>query len=191
MDAYEDQIALSAYSRVPISGGEIHTNGLPELKMMIERRCYNIFQPDAIMTGGISQTMEVARLCREHNLIYTPHTWTNGIGFAVNLQMMLASGFNGVKPLEYPLNPPSWIVEKRDGLLAEKFHHDHGIIHPPAGPGLGFEIDFKELRKYGKRFFRMGRLGLKIYAVRDKGLKTALEIDRNRKQFGVGAKSRK
>jgi len=191
MDAYEDQIALSAYSRVPISGGEIHTNGLPELKMMIERRCYNIFQPDAIMTGGISQTMEVARLCREHNLIYTPHTWTNGIGFAVNLQMMLASGFNGVKPLEYPLNPPSWIVEKRDGLLAEKFHHDHGIIHPPAGPGLGFEIDFKELRKYGKRFFRMGRLGLKIYAVRDKGLKTALEIDRNRKQFGVGAKNRK
>jgi len=191
MDAYEDQIALSAYSRVPISGGEIHTNGLPELKMMIERRCYNIFQPDAIMTGGISQTMEVARLCREHNLIFTPHTWTNGIGFAVNLQMMLASGFNGVKPLEYPLNPPSWIVEKRDGLLAEKFHHDHGIIHPPAGPGLGFEIDFKELRKYGKRFFRMGRLGLKIYAVRDKGLKTALEIDRNRKQFGVGAKSRK
>jgi D-galactarolactone cycloisomerase len=191
MDAYEDQIALSAYSRVPISGGEIHTNGLPELKMMIERRCYNIFQPDAIMTGGIAQTMEVARLCREHNLIYTPHTWTNGIGFAVNLQMMLASGFNGVKPLEYPLNPPSWIVEKRDGLLAEKFHHDRGIIHPPTLPGLGFEIDFKELKKYGKRFFRMGRLGLKIYAVRDKGLKTALEIDRNRKQFGVGAKSRK
>lgn len=191
MDAYEDQIALSAYSRVPISGGEIHTNGLPELKMMIERRCYNIFQPDAIMTGGISQTMEVARLCREHNLIYTPHTWTNGIGFAVNLQMMLASGFNGVKPLEYPLNPPSWIVEKRDGLLVEKFHHDRGIIHPPTLPGLGFEIDFKDLKKYGKRFFRMGRLGLKIYAVRDKGLKTALEIDRNRKQFGVGAKSRK
>lgn len=190
MDAYEDQIALSAYSRVPISGGEIHTNGLPELKMMIERRCYNIFQPDAIMTGGIAQTMEVARLCRKHNLIFTPHTWTNGIGFAVNLQMMLASGFNGVKPLEYPLNPPSWIVEKRDGLLAEKFHHDQGIIHPPTLPGLGFEIDFKDLKKYGKRFFRMGRLGLKIYAVRDKGLKTALEIDRNRKQFGVGAKNK-
>lgn len=188
MDAYEDQIALSAYSRVPISGGEIHTNGLPELKMMIERKCYNIFQPDAIMTGGIAQTMEVARLCREHHLIYTPHTWTNGIGFAVNLQMMLAGGFNGVKPLEYPLNPPSWIVEKRDGLLQEKFHHDHGMLHPPKKPGLGFEIDFKELKKYGKRFFRMGRIGLKIYAVRDKGLKTALEIDRNRKKYGVNAK---
>jgi hypothetical protein len=34
----------------------------------------------------------------------------------------------------------------------------------------------------------MGRIGLKIYAVRDKGLKTALEIDRNRKKYGVNAK---
>jgi len=188
MDAFEDQAALAAYSKVPISGGELHTNGFPELKMMIERRCYNIFQPDAIMTGGISQTMEVAKLCRKHGLIYTPHTWTNGIGFAVNLQLMLAGGFNGQKPLEYPLNPPSWVVDKRDGILVEKYNHEKGILHPPARPGLGFEIDFHALRKYGKRFFRMGPLGLKIFAVRDKGLKTALEIDRNRKRFGVKAK---
>jgi L-alanine-DL-glutamate epimerase-like enolase superfamily enzyme len=190
MDAFEDQAALAAYSKVPISGGELHTNGFPELKMMIEKRCYNIFQPDAIMTGGIAQTMEVAKLCRKHDLIYTPHTWTNGIGFAVNLQLMLSSGFNGKKPLEYPLNPPSWVVNKRDGLLVEKYNHEKGILNPPNRPGLGFEIDFNALRKYGRRFFRMGPIGLKIFAVRDKGLKTALEIDRNRKRFGVKPKTK-
>jgi L-alanine-DL-glutamate epimerase-like enolase superfamily enzyme len=191
MDAYDDQAALAAYSRVPISGGELHTNGFAELKMMIERKCYHIFQPDAIMTGGIAQTMEVARLCREHGLLYTPHTWTNGIGFAVNLQLMLASGFNGHKPLEYPLNPPSWVVDKRDGLLVEKFLHDRGVLNPPRLPGLGFEINEKELGKYGKRFFNMGRLGLKMFAVRDKGLMTAMKIDRNRKKYGVNAKKKR
>jgi len=190
MDAYEDLTALAAYSRIPISGGELHTNGFPELKMMIERKCYNIFQPDAIMTGGIASTMEVAKLCRKHDLLYTPHTWTNGIGFAVNLQLMLASGFNGKKPLEYPLNPPSWVVNKRDGLIVEPYNHEKGMLDPPKRPGLGFEIDSSALRKYGRRFFRMGPIGLKIFAVRDKGLKTALEIDRNRKRFGVNAKTK-
>jgi len=31
----------------------------------------------------------------------------------------------------------------------------------------------------------MSGLGLKLFAVRDKGFKTALEISRNRKRFGV------
>ncbi|HNY64135.1 MAG TPA: mandelate racemase/muconate lactonizing enzyme family protein [Deltaproteobacteria bacterium] len=185
MDDYEALSALTAYSRVPISGGELHSSGLPELKMMIERRCYNIFQPDAVMAGGISQVMEVARLCRENNLLYSPHTWTNGIGFAVNLQVFIASGFTESKPLEYPLNPPSWTVPKRDGLLVRPFEHQGGRLDPPRLPGLGFEIDGRQLRKYGKRFFRMNRLGLKLFAVRDKGIRAALTIDRNRKRFGV------
>jgi L-alanine-DL-glutamate epimerase-like enolase superfamily enzyme len=189
MDDYDAQAALAAYSKVPIGGAELHTSGLPELKMMIERRCYHIFQPDAIMAGGIGQSMEVARLCREHDLIYTPHTWTNGIGFAVNLQLMIASGFADAAPLEFPLDPPSWTVEKRDGILTEPYRHENGRLTPTRRPGLGFEIDEKALKKYGKRFFSMGRLGLKVFAVRDKGLKTALEIDRNRKRFGPGRKT--
>ncbi len=106
MDGYEDLSALTDYSRVPIAGGELHSSGLPELKMMIEKRCYDVFQPDAIFTGGIAQTIEVARLCREHGLGYSPHTWTNGIGFAVNLQLFAASGFAAERELEYPLAPP-------------------------------------------------------------------------------------
>ena len=191
MDDYEAQAALTEYSRVPISGAELHTSGLPEIKMMIERKCYDIFQPDAIMAGGIGQTMEVVKLCKEHGVIYTPHTWTNGIGFAVNLQLMLASGFADQKPLEYPLNPPSWTVEKRDAVLGKAFHHKDGMLAPPELPGLGFDIDRRALRKYGKRFFKMGALGLKFYAVRDKGLKAALEIDRNRKAYGVEANTGK
>ena len=178
MDAYEDLSALAAYSKVPISGGELHTSGLPELKMMIERRCYDIFQPDATFTGGIAQAMEVIRLCRQHGLKYSPHTWTNGIGFAVNLQLMAASGFAGEKELEYPINPPSWVVEARDGILAEPFHHVQGTIQTPATPGLGFEIDGRALRKYGKRFFVMDRKRLIWFSLRTRGIKASKEIDR-------------
>ncbi|HQG31253.1 MAG TPA: mandelate racemase/muconate lactonizing enzyme family protein [Deltaproteobacteria bacterium] len=185
MDDYDSLSALAAYSKVPISGGELHSSGLPELRMMIERKCYHIFQPDAVMAGGIGQTMEVIRLCREHNLLYSPHTWTNGIGFAINLQMFIASRFTDRMTLEYPFSPPSWTVEKRDGLLVQPFLHRKGSLTPPTLPGLGFEIDEAQLKKYGRHFFNMSGLGLKLFAVRDKGFKTALEISRNRKRFGV------
>ncbi|MBU2552201.1 MAG: mandelate racemase/muconate lactonizing enzyme family protein [Proteobacteria bacterium] len=182
MDAYDDLSKLTAYSRVPIAGGELHTSGLPELRMMIERKCYNIFQPDACFAGGIAQCMEVARLCREHGLIYTPHTWTNGIGFAINLHLMAAGGFADEKELEYPYNPPGWVVESRDGILEQPFLHDQGSIDVPDRPGLGFEINPAALKKYGRRFFVMDKKRLIWYSLRNRGIKVSREIDRVRRE---------
>jgi L-alanine-DL-glutamate epimerase-like enolase superfamily enzyme len=189
MDAYDDLSALTASSRVPIAGGELHTGGAPELKMMIDRRCYHWFQPDAMFTGGIAQTAEVIRHCQQQGLVYTPHTWTNGIGFAVNLQLMAFGGDRSHGRLEYPLNPPSWTVEARDAVLARPFAHDRGRLALPTGPGLGFEIDRRALRRYGSRFFSMGKLRLALHTVLDKGLRTAREIDRNRRESASGGQS--
>lgn len=177
MDAYDDLARLTAEARIPIAGGELHTSGLPELRMMVERKCYSIFQPDALFTGGIAQTMEVIALCRARGLTYTPHTWTNGVGFAVNLQLMAASGFAGSKELEYPLSPPGWVPEARDSMLTEPFLHDRGTLRVPDRPGLGFEIDRAALRKHGRRFFVMDRRRLVWFALRDRGLKAAREMD--------------
>ncbi len=181
MDAYDDQVALREYSRVPIAGGELHTGALPELKMMIERGCYDIFQPDAMFTGGIAQTIEIARLCRKHGRAYTPHTWTNGIGFAVNLQLVAAGGFAAEKELEYPLNPPGWTVEGRDGLLKKPFHHDRGTLKVPSEPGLGIELDPRQMRRHAKRFFVMDRKRLVWFSLWDRGLSVAREIDATKK----------
>ena len=181
MTGYDDLSSLTAYSRVPIAGGELHSSGLPELKMMIERRCYDLFQPDALFTGGIAQTMDVIRLCRRQGLGYSPHTWTNGIGFAVNLQLMAASGYAGERELEYPLSPPGWTVEARDGILEQPFHHNRGVIETPTAPGLGFEIDRRALARYGRRFFVMDHKRLVWFSLRTRGLKASREIDRARR----------
>jgi D-galactarolactone cycloisomerase len=186
MDAWDDQAALVAHSKVPIAGGETHHGGLPELRMMIERRCYDVFQPDAVFTGGVAQTWEVVKLCRQHGLRYSPHTWTNGFGFAVNLQLKaaaLASSGHGEEelPLEYPLAPPGWTPEARDGVLARPFLHERGSLEVPRGPGLGVEIDERALRKWGRRTFVMDKKRLAWFALRDRGLRAAMEIDRARR----------
>ncbi len=181
MDSYRDLSALTDYSTVPISGGELHSAGYPELAMMVERRCYSIFQPDAVFAGGIAQTHRLAALCREHGLRYSPHTWTNGIGFAVNLQVFIASGFAGEMPLEYPLAPPGWGVEARDAILEKPFLHENGKLKPPTGPGLGFRLNRRTLRKHGRRFFVMDRKRLIWYSLRTRGIKASKEVDAAKK----------
>ena len=155
---YADMAELTAYSKVPISGGELHTAGLPELEYMIEKKCYAIFQPDAMWTGGIDDGMAIARLCRRHGVGFNPHTWSNGIGFAVNMNILLASGFVNEQPFEYPYDPPCWTVEARDALLAEPWRHDNGVLDPPTSPGLGFDIDRAALSRYAKCFYTADRV---------------------------------
>ena len=182
MEAYDDLAALTKYSKVPITGAELNSSGLPEIAMMIKMRCYDVFQPDACFTGGIAQTFEIARLCKEHGLLYSPHTWTNGIGVAINMQLMAASGFADKKALEYPYAPPGWVVQARDGILEEPFVHDNGKIRTPATPGLGFRVDRKALKRYGKRFFVMDKKRLIWFSLKNRGLKVSMEVDRARKQ---------
>jgi hypothetical protein len=54
------------------------------------------------------------------------------------------------------------------------------MLAPFRRPGLGFDIDKRRLRKYGKRFFRLSETGLKLRVIREKGIRAALEIKKRR-----------
>lgn len=184
MDEYSQIAELTKYSKVPIAGAELHSQGYPELRMMIERGCYHIYQPDATFCGGIAQTKKVLDLCVQHNLKFTPHTWTNGVGFAINLQVFAANPHRDEMMLEFPFNPPSWIPEARDGILEEPFLPDkNGRLRIPDKPGLGFEINKRALKKYARRFFKMTPIRLVYYVIKDKGLKTAMELGRKKRKI--------
>lgn len=176
MDDYAGLATLRAETEIAISGGELNSQGLPEFGVMLEKQCYDWYQPDAVFTGGIAGTWRIIQRVTEAGFKYSPHTWTNGIGFAINLQLHAASPSRESTFLEYPINPPSWTVEARDALLVEPWAHDRGWLTLPSRPGLGFEIDEKALRRHGTHFFCATKLRMAVHAVRDKGLAVAREI---------------
>lgn len=180
MDAYEDMVALRKVSPVPISGGELNNQGLPEFGVMLEKGCYDIYQPDAVFTGGIAATWEIIQQIEAAGAQYSPHTWTNGIGFAINLQLFGAYSHRDQKRLEYPYDPPGWTPAGRDGLLREPWQHDKGWLDLPSRPGLGFEIDPKELRRYGKHLFTATRPRVALSTVLDRGLGEARRLGAER-----------
>jgi len=175
---YDGNAALKKSSKVKISGAEINY-GWDEIKIMFEKDCFHIYQPDATFAGGIAQVMKVIEMCREKNRLFSPHTWSNGIGFYVNWNMVLADRDN-MLPLEYPLEKPSWIPEFREGIIEPIIPDKDGMLQPFKKPGLGFEIDRRLLRKYGKRFFKLTETGLKFKVIREKGIRAALELKRRK-----------
>ena len=156
--------------------------GWDELKSMFEKDCFDIYQPDATFAGGIAQVKQVIDKCIEMDRAFSPHTWSNGIGFYINWNLALADPRDS-HPLEYPLEEPSWIPEFRDGIIDPILPNANGQLQPFTRPGLGFEINPKMLKKYGQRFFKLTEFGLKIKIIREKGLKAALNL-KKRKEKG-------
>ena len=154
---HEAMAELTAYARVPIAGGELHLAGYAELERMVKLRSYAIYQPDAMWAGGVKQCLDVAKLCRAEGVRFTPHCWSTCYGFIVNAHVFAASGFAGEELYEYPLAPPGWVPEGRDGLFTEPMLHDRGWFAMPRKPGLGVEIDPDKLAHYGTCYFRASR----------------------------------
>jgi D-galactarolactone cycloisomerase len=180
MYAYDELAELRRRSDVPIAGGELN-GGWHEFKVMLEKGSYDIYQPDATMGGGVSDAKRVLDACRERGLGFTPHTWTNGLGFLINLHVYAAGPRD--HPIEYPYEPPGWVPEARDGILVEPILVDSdGTVAVPDAPGLGIELDEDKLARYGKKYFEITSRGLAMKTVRDKGLLTALRLARRRRR---------
>ncbi len=180
MHAYDELAQLRQRSRVPIAGGELN-GGWHEFKVMLEKGSYDIYQPDATMGGGIGDAKRVLDSCRDQGLGFTPHTWTNGLGFIVNLHVYAAGPRD--YPIEFPYEPPGWVPEARDGLLAEPIRVDaDGTVAVPDAPGLGIVIDEDKLTHYGEKYFEITARGIAVKTIREKGLLTALRLARRRRR---------
>jgi L-alanine-DL-glutamate epimerase-like enolase superfamily enzyme len=130
---------------VRVAGGEM-TRELYEFRDLIREGCLDVLQPDAALVGGITGLRRVALMAQEHNLVFTPHTWGNGIGLIANVH--LTAGLCDAPFLEFPYDPPEWDLDRRDYMLAEPCRVDaDGWIRLGDAPGMGVALDEDRLEK--------------------------------------------
>ncbi len=131
--------ALRAATDVRIAGGEM-TRQIHEFRDLIDEGCLDVLQPDVALVGGITGLRRVAIMAQEHNLVFTPHTWTNGMGVTANAH--LCGGCTDSPFLEFPYDPPQWSLERRDFMMAEPLRVDaHGWIDLGNAPGMGYALN--------------------------------------------------
>jgi D-galactarolactone cycloisomerase len=137
----------SKLDRLKLAGGE-DNHGLHEFRLLIDRGCYDILQPDALLSEGVFQMRKIAALAEAANLAIVPHTWGNGMGLLANLH--LCAAVPNCSHLEFPHDPPSgWTLQARDQMLAEPLEIDaDGCVRVPERPGFGFELDHERIDRY-------------------------------------------
>ncbi len=136
---YQNLTRLTDNTDIPIAGGELNL-GLHEYRQLIEGNCYDIIQADCAFSEGVFQLRKIAAMAELSYKRFIPHTWSNGVGLAANLQ--LAAATPNCDWFEFPIDPPAWTTAARDFMLDSSFEIDaDGYITVTESPGIGISFD--------------------------------------------------
>jgi D-galactarolactone cycloisomerase len=145
-DDVDGYATLRRRTSLRIAAGEM-VRGAFEARDLILRGGVDVVQPDAVLAGGFGGCRRIAALADLCGRAFTPHTWSNGLGFAANLHLALA--VSTCPYVEVPLDPPAWTAERRDWLLPAPIEiESDGTIAPPPGPGLGVTPELEALEAH-------------------------------------------
>jgi L-alanine-DL-glutamate epimerase-like enolase superfamily enzyme len=122
-----------------LAGGE-NNHGIAEFKLLIDRGCYDVLQPDAVLSEGVYQTRKIAALAEAAGVDMSPHTWTHGVGLMANLHMV--ASIPNRSWFEFPHEPPGWPAAALSQMISPKPWIDaEGCVALPEVPGFGFSLD--------------------------------------------------
>jgi L-alanine-DL-glutamate epimerase-like enolase superfamily enzyme len=128
----EGHARLASKLEIPLAAGEM-LFGRDEFERYVEKDALAVLQPDVTRLGGITGWLEVAALAARRNLPVAPHLLPEiGVHLACGLPVVTTVEY---MPWLYPLfvNPP--------GLV-------NGRLSPPAGPGLGLEVNSDAVSRF-------------------------------------------
>jgi L-alanine-DL-glutamate epimerase-like enolase superfamily enzyme len=79
---------------ISVAGGE-QDNYLPTWRQMVRDHVVDILQPDIFYLGGISRTLQVARMAQDHGLLCVPHSANHSLVTVCTAHMWNAVGSFG------------------------------------------------------------------------------------------------
>jgi len=131
----EDHSWLSDRVSMKLAGGESLMTRFEYIDLL-QRRTFDILQPDATGVGGISEAKRIADMTSAWNLTCIPHIACSsgtGVNLAAGLQVILACGSPLIEYDAY--SGIGW-----EGFLDSPPELEQGWVKAPSGPGLGIEL---------------------------------------------------
>ena len=147
-DGYVGYEMLNRSTEIALAGGEI-TMGRNAARDFVDNAKADIFQPEPVICGGISETLFYADLARLNAMTCVPHTSGGAIGIAAALQVIAALPdptrlpLHDLPMLETGSDPNPW----RTDMFTTPLRQTAGWVDVPTGPGLGYEVDEAFVRR--------------------------------------------
>lgn len=128
---------------LPIAAGErLYTRyGFREY---IEEQILDIIQPDLGLAGGVTETKKIAAYAETYNIHVQPHNCASPVATAAAVQLDSCIT-NFIIQEWFPYWP-----DDNYKIVIEDLEHQakNGYLQIPDKPGLGMELNNKELNKY-------------------------------------------
>ena len=120
---------------VPLAAGENHFTRF-EFGQMLEARAVQVWQPDLSKSGGITEAVRIAAMASAFRIPVHAHSSATGLNHAATLHFLAATENAGYfEACVSKFNP------FRDMFGSTFRIGDDGCVEPPAGHGIGLEID--------------------------------------------------
>ena len=135
---FDELAELSRLVQMPIAGGE-DNHGLHEFHWMLEKRCFDIVQPEVISEGP-AMMREIADLAAAYDKLIVPHYGFVALGTLCALHLVCS--WPHAPTLEVIHEPPIGDYKYLWSQFTEPILLDQdGYVSPPDGPGLGVTIN--------------------------------------------------
>jgi len=122
-----------------VTGGEQDWD-LPTWQRMMDQQVVDIVQPDVMYMGGLSRTLEVARMAAARGIPCTPHSANLSLVTICTMHLLGAIP-NAGKYLEFSIEGADYYPWQRDLFLGNPYAVQDGTLQIPAEPGWGVEIN--------------------------------------------------
>ena len=135
----EETQQVTAALSLDVAGGEQDWD-LATWARMIELRAVDIVQPDVMYMGGLTRTLEVARMAAAAGLPCTPHSANLSLVTICTMHLLGAIA-NAGKYLEFSIEGADYYPWQLGLFLGDPFAIRDGAATIPAGPGWGVDIN--------------------------------------------------
>ncbi|MBC7808128.1 MAG: galactonate dehydratase [Akkermansiaceae bacterium] len=157
----EDIAQIQRAVRTPIATGE-RLVGIHAFRDLLEKRACSVIQPDITHCGGLSEARKIAALADAYRVAIAPHNPQGPVSTAASLEFGFATP--GYIICESVHNDVPW----RGDICSESFtvEPQGRLVRPGDRPGIGIEIDTKEVAKHPfeqevpmRTFYKDGSVG--------------------------------
>jgi gluconate/galactonate dehydratase len=135
---------VSERTRVPILTGE-NLYGLAGFRELIVQQAADILAPDVPHVGGIWETRKIAALADAYYIPLSPHNICGPVAAMASVQ--LCAAIPNFTLLEIHSDRVPWYD---DLLVRTRPIVERGYIQVPDGPGLGIDLNMREIAKHMK-----------------------------------------
>ena len=107
---------------------------------MVERKILDIFQPDVMYLGGLTRTLQVAKIIEEAGFICTPHSANLSLVTICTMHLLKAIP-NAGPYLEFSIEGDDYYPWQKDLFLDNPFAIENGCVTVTEKPGWGVNIN--------------------------------------------------